>query len=158
MASPTQSETGNVMSQRVQIGLALGITLAVGMSLLIVTPLFKAFAPSSVRAPFPGAVLVTIAARPASTGNLVVTRYYQAAAPFREVAEWYQGKDSLMPLSAVTGPGCFQQSFSRSPTLIPGLVRGSTTEEVTVCSTAGGVTVTSITTTHFPVFVLRGLP
>jgi hypothetical protein len=145
-------------SQHVQIGLSLGITLAVGIGLLLVAPLLKALVPSPVHAPFPGAVLVAIAVRPASTGGLTVTRHYRAAAPFREVAEWYQGKDSLMPLSAVTGPGCFQQSFSRSPTLIPGLVRGNTTEEVTVCSTAGGVTVTSVTTTHFPVFVLRGLP
>ncbi len=148
----------NVMSQRVQIGLFLGITLAMGISLLLIMLLLKALMPSPVRAPFPGAVLVTTAVRPVSMGNLTATRHYQAAAPFREVAEWYQGKDSLMSLSAVTGPGCFQQSFSRSPTLIPGVVRGNTTEEVTLCSTAGGVTVTSITTTHFPVFVLRGLP
>jgi hypothetical protein len=128
------------------------------ISLLLIMLLLKALVPSPVHAPFPGAVLVTIAARPVSTGNLTVTRHYQAAAPFREVAEWYQGKDSLMPLSAVTGPGCFQQSFSRSPDLIPGLVRGNTTEEITICSTTSGVTVTSITTTRFPVFVLRGLP
>ncbi len=88
----------------------------------------------------------------------MVSRHYQAAAPFHEVAEWYQGKDSLMPLSAVIGPGCFQQSFSRSPDLIPGVVRGNTTEKVTICSTTGGVTVATITTTHFPVFVWRGLP
>ncbi len=156
MASLTRSEMRSVASQRAQIGLSLGITLAVGMSLLLIMLLLKALVPSPVHAPFPGAVLVTIAVRPVSTGNLTVTRHYQAAAPFREVAEWYQGKDSLMPLSAVTG--CFQQSFSRSPALIPGLVRGNTTEETTICSTTGGVTVTSITTTHFPVFVLRGLP
>jgi hypothetical protein len=126
------------------------------MSLLLTTLLLKTLVPSPVHTPFPGAVLVATVVRPASTGNLTVTRRYQAAAPFQEVAEWYQGKDSLMPLSAVTG--CFQQSFSRSPVLIPGLVRGNTTENVTVCSTAGGATVTSLTTTHFPVFVLRGLP
>ena len=126
-----------------------------GISLLLIMLLLKTFVPSPVHTPFPGAALVTIAVRPTSTGNLTVTRHYQAA-PFREAAEWYQGKDSLMPLSAVAG--CFQQSFSRSPALIPGLVRGNITEEVTVCSTAGGVTVTSVTTTHFPVFVLRGLP
>ena len=158
MASLTRSEMRSVSSQRVQIGLALGITWVVGMGLLLVAPLLKALMPSPVHTPFPGAALVTIAVRPTSTGDLTVTRHYRAAAPFREVAEWYQGKDSLMSLSAVTGPGCFQQSFSRSPALIPGVVRGNTTEEVTICSTTGGVAVNSVTTTHFPVFVQRGLP
>ncbi len=151
------SQTRSVANRGVQIGLSVGITLAVGISLLLVAPLLQALVPAPVRPPFPGAALVATAVRPTSTGGLTVTRHYQATAPFHEVAEWYQGKDSLMPLSTVTGPGCFQQSFSRSPVLIPGVVRGNTIEKVTICSTAGGVTVTSITTTHFPVFVQRGL-
>ena len=144
---------GNVVSQRVQIGLFLGVTmLGLGMGLLIGVLFLKAVVPLPVRTPFPGGILKTVALRPTSTGSLMVTRHYQVTAPFREVAEWYQGKDSLMPLPAVMGPGCFQQSIRRSSALIPHVVHGSTTEEVTTCPTPSGVAVTSITTTHFRVF------
>ena len=143
----------NGVSERAQIGLSLGVTmLGLGMGLLIVTSFSRASVLSPVRTPFPGAILQTIAMRPASAGSLMVTRHYQVTAPFRQVAEWYQGKDSLMPLPAAMGPGCFQQDFRRSSALIPHVVRGGATEEVTICPTPSGVAVTSITTTHFPVF------
>ena len=144
---------GNVVSQRVQIGLFLGVTmLGLGMCLLIGMSFLKTSVLSPVRAPFPGAILEAVTLRPASADSLMVTRRYQVAAPFREVAEWYQGKDSLMPLPAAMGSSCFHQSFRRSLALIPGVVRGGTTEAVTICPSPGGVAVTSITTTHFPVF------
>jgi len=144
---------GNGVSQRAQIGLFLGVTmLGLGVGLLIGMSFLKTSVLSPVRAPFPGAILKTVTMRPASADSLMVTRRYQVAAPFREVAEWYQGKDSLMPLPAAMGLGCFQQSFRRSSALIPHVVHGSATEEVTICPTPSGVAVTSITTTHFPVF------
>ena len=144
---------GNGVSQRAQIGLFLGVTmLGLGMGLLIGALFLKAVVPLPVRTPFPGAILKTVALRPTSAGSLMVTRHYQVTAPFREVAEWYQGKDSLMPLPAAMGSSCFQQSFRRSLALIPGVVRGGTTEAVTICPTPSGVAVTSITTTHFWVF------
>ncbi len=144
----------SVMSRRAQIGLFLGLTvLGLGLSLLIGAWFLKVVVPSPVRAPFPGAILETITVHPTATGSLVVTRHYRVLAPFRKAVEWYRGKDSLMPLPAVMGPHCFHQNFRRSLTLMPGVIRGGVTEKVTVCPTTRGVTVTSITMTHFQVLV-----
>jgi len=132
--------------------------LGLGLNLLIGGWSPKAWVSSPVHALFPGAILKAVAGSPTLTGGLKVNRHYQALASFREVAEWYQGKDSLMPLPAAMGSGCFQQSFQRRLLLIPGFIRGSITEEVTICPTTAGVAIISITTTQFRVFGLRGLP
>jgi hypothetical protein len=88
--------------------------------------------------------------RTQSVDHWRVSRKYQVLAPYWEVVAWYQGKDSLSPLPVRLGPGCFYQSFRRSSALFRSLLRSQVEEQVTVCSGASGVTITSITIIQFP--------
>jgi hypothetical protein len=102
-----------------------------------------------VRAPFPNAILLTQGVRLAWPGRMTVTRQYVTPASHRAVVEWYRGKDSLMPLPAVMWSGCSTHHFQRRQTLVPFLRPMLIEEEVTVCPTPHGITITSVTALEF---------
>jgi len=138
---------GFSLSRHIQIGLAL---LGLGVCLMLGVLVAKASLPPPVRTPFPGVVLLAEGVRLAWSGRMTVTRQYVAPASHRDVVEWYRGKDSLMPLPAAMWSGCSPHHFDRRQTLVPFLRDSLIEEEVTVCPTSQGITITSVTTLYFP--------
>ena len=137
---------GLSLSRRVQMGLALlGLGVCLGLGVLVA----NASLLPPVRTPFPSAVLLTEGARLAWPGRMTVTRQYVAPASHRAVVEWYRGKDSMLPLPAVMWSGCSVHHFHRRQTLMPFLRDALIEEEVTVCPTSHGITVTSVTALDF---------
>jgi len=134
------------MSRRMWIGIWLGLALAVlSIAWLVGSRGRQAAAFLSVHAPYPSVVLLSQSAHAAWPDGLRVARRYQALGAYRDVVEWYQGKDSLLPVPSTLPPGCFHQSFRRNPSLFHRILRSQIEEQVTVCSVGGRTTVTSIT-------------
>ena len=132
-----------------QIGLGLAAAVsALGALLVAVKLISLAVSLPPVHAPFPDAILLT-EIRQIAWPNMIVTRRYRALAPYRDVVAWYQGKDSLMPLSPALKPGCFQQSFSRRSAILRQNSNGGVEEDVEICFGANGVSITSVTALRY---------
>lgn len=135
-----------------QIGLGLAAAMsALGAFLVAVKLISLAVSLPPVHAPLPDAVLLT-ETKQIAWPSIIVTRQYRALAPYRDAVAWYQGKDSLMPLAPVLKPGCFQQSFSRRSAILRQNGNGGVEEDVETCFGANGVSITSVTTIHYPIF------
>ncbi|MBI3361245.1 MAG: hypothetical protein HY023_09060 [Chloroflexi bacterium] len=134
------------LGRSARLGLLIGIVVpALTVCLLLVALLPGAIAIPTIHAPFPNATLVTESIQPKGLTALEVTRRYESPARYRDAVQWYQGKDSLMPVAATARSGCFQQTFrGRRGGFLSGLTGGAA-EEVTVCSIFGRVTIESVT-------------
>ena len=114
------------------------LALAAGAGWLLYGQVTLRTVPPLVHAPFAKATLARQSVQATLAGGVMVYRQYGTHAPFYEVVEWYQGKDSLMPVLKSVQFGCFSQSFRAQPTVILSSVFGVATEEVTICATASG--------------------
>lgn len=126
----------------VGIGAALaGAGMALGLSLALL--LANGPWPRPVRAPYPGVRLVAERISLIGPAGVEIVREYEVQASLGDVAEWYQGKDSLMPLPSVIRVSCFAHDFQREIRPLRPILRG-TEEAVTVCRAARAVTITSV--------------
>lgn len=139
-------------SRRAVIWLAAGAgLLGAGAFLLAGAALLVGLRLPPLRQPYPGALSVSENRRMDWPRGLTATRQYVVLAPHRDVVEWYRGKDSLTPLPPIMWTHCSQHRFQRSQAALGRLLAGSRVEEkITICPSAGGIAVTSVTTYYFP--------
>lgn len=141
-------------NRRVVIWLAVWAGLAGAAALALAgAALLMGMRLPPLRQPFPGALPVSERRQIAWPRGLTATRQYVALAPHRDVVEWYRGKDSLTPLPRVMWTHCSQHGFQQRQSALGRFLKSSRIEEtITICPTAGGVAVTSVTTYYFPSF------
>lgn len=82
--------------------------------------------------------------------SLRITRQYETSGPYRDAVEWYQGKDSLLPVPSTLPPGCFVQSFRHNLVLLRHMLWSQVEEQVTVCSAGERTTIISVITLRPP--------
>ena len=138
-------------NQRLWAGMWLGLTLAIlSVAWPVGSLIVKVILLPNVHAPYPEAILLTHSTQAHWLDSWRIIRQYEASGPYRDVVEWYQGKDSLLPLPGTLPPGCFAQSFRHKLVLLHPMLWSQVEEQVTVCAVDERTTIISVTTIHPP--------